>query len=187
MKSNLPAPLVTLILLGCLWGTLSGAVPITPNSSLTFNGVSYTERFSKDDHHQLTPRGQKVLEKRIDLLTVTYHRSVKTNEALATLANQMLTEFAAQKAVVIKTATVPMTQSSPPEFLLVVAQTKSDLFEVIFTRLTLTDAGAVSVSFSHREKGRNAGNQMDAWMTKSAVLTEKGLMTWQEIPPPSSR
>ncbi|MDP1581726.1 MAG: hypothetical protein Q8M02_15785 [Candidatus Didemnitutus sp.] len=179
--------MAALLLLGCLFGTLSGAVPITPNSSLTFNGVSYTERFSKGDHHQLTPRGQKVLEKRIDLLTIVHHRSVKTKEALASLAKEMLSEFAAQKAVMIKTATVPMTPSHPPEFLLVAALTKAELFEVIFTRLTLTNEGAVVVSFSHREKGRNAGHQMDAWMTKTAALTEHALLTWQEIPPPSSR
>ncbi len=58
--------------------------------TFVFKGTGYWHRWSQNDQHEFTPRGQEDLEKWSDMVTINLHPDARTGEALATTANTVL-------------------------------------------------------------------------------------------------
>ena len=163
---------------------VSGFLPQkTDNAAaFTFADVNYFHRFTKDDLHEYTPDGQVDLNRWTDMVTINYYRKVKEGDALAATANAVLETYKANKAVVIKTDSVPRTKDKPAEHLIVVTFPRPQFIEVAFARFVMQNGVGASVVYSHRVYGEKVGNEMSAWLTKNGSITEQQLMKWDALP-----
>ena len=158
------------------------------NAAFVFAGVQYFHRFTKDDLLEYTPEGQEDLKRWADMVTINYYRKAKDGDGLATIANAVLENYKANKAVVLKTASVPRTPDKPAEHVIVVVFGRAEFIEAAFARFRMHDAVGTSVVYSHRMHGNNVGPEMSAWLDKNGATTEKTLMAWDAMPPrPSAK
>jgi hypothetical protein len=144
--------------------------------AFTFGKQGYYHRYSKDNLHEFTPKGQSNLQKWTDMVTVNDYPSTKDGEALAGIANSVLETYKANKAVVVKTNSVPRTASKPAEHLVVVLFPRPEFIEASFTRFVLNKGVGASVVYSHRIYGKKAGDPMSQWLLKNGEKSEKELM-----------
>jgi hypothetical protein len=150
--------------------------------------TKYFHRFTKDDQHEYTPDGQEDLKRWTDMVTIHYYRKAKDGDALATTANAVLENYKANKALVVKTDSVPKTKDKPAEHLVVVIFGRPEFIEVAFARFRMHEGVGTAVIYSHRIYGKKIGNEMSAWLEKNGPETEKNLMKWDAMPkPPSSK
>lgn len=147
-------------------------------AAFSFSGVEYFHRFTKDGQREYTPRGQEDLKAWSDMVTIHVYRNVKDGEALAATANAVLETYKANKAMVVKTDSVPRSQGKPAEHLIVVLFPRPGFIEAAFARFVMRDGAGASVIYSHRIYGRKAGNPMSAWLEKNGPTAEQALMTW---------
>jgi hypothetical protein len=145
-------------------------------------GVQYFHRYTKDDLHEYTPSGQDDLKAWADMVTINYYRKAKDGDALAANANAVLGTYKANKAVVVKTDSVPRTGNKPAEHLIVVVFGRPEFIEAAFARFKLHNGTGTSVIYSHRIYGKEVGNQMSAWLKQNGPATEKALMQWDAMP-----
>ncbi len=145
-------------------------------AAVSFGGVKYQHRWSKEDQHEYTPAGQEDLKAWKDMVTTHLYPIVKDGDALASTANQVLENYKASKASVLKTASVPRTKDKPAEHLVVVYFARPEFIEAAFARFRMRDGIGTSSIYSHRVYGKKAGNEMSAWLRKNGPATEKRLM-----------
>jgi hypothetical protein len=155
-------------------------------ADLSFAGVKYFHRFTAADQHEYTPNGQEDLKAWTDMVTILFYRKAKDGEALAATANAVLENYKANKAVVVKTDSVPKTKDRPAEHLIVVIFGRPEFIEVAFSRFRMQDGLGSAVIYSHRIYGKKAGNEMSAWLERNGPTTERELMKWDAIPNPPS-
>ena len=156
--------------------------------AFTLAGIKYFHRFTKADQHEYTPDRQEDLKRWTDMVTINYYRQVRNGEALASAANSVLENYKANKALVIKTDSVPRTRDKPAEHLIVVLFPRADFIEASFARFRLHNGVGVSVVYSHRIYGNKSGNEMSAWLEKNGPATEQNLLKWDAMPkPPAAR
>ena len=158
------------------------AKPELKPAPLIFAGVKYFHRWVQKDQNEYTPKGQENLEHWFDMITINYYRKVTDGDGLASIANQVLGNYKANHAVVIKTDSVPRTPQKPAEHLLVVLFPSSNFFEVAFARFVITGGMGSSHIYCHREWGKDANKLMDFWLKKNGVSIEKELMSFTPIP-----
>jgi len=151
-------------------------------ATLRFSEMEYLHRWSKDDQHEFTPRDQPDLTHWSDMMTINRYRQVKDGDGLAASANAVLENYKNNRAMVLRTDSVPRTKDKPAEHLIVVLFPRPDFIEAVFARFKLTDGGGVAVIYSHREYGNKVGDQMSAWLQKNGPTTEKKLMAWEQMP-----
>jgi hypothetical protein len=151
-------------------------------SALQFAGTSYFHRFTVKDQHEYTPSGQEDLKAWQDMITLHYYRDAKTGEALASVANNVLGNYTAHKAKVIKTDSVPRTRDKPAEYLIVAAFGRPEFIELVFARLRMHEGMGTAVIYSRRMYGKNAGGEVNAWLQQNGEATEKALMRWDAMP-----
>jgi hypothetical protein len=144
--------------------------------------VKYFHRFTKDDQHEYTPAGQADLAAWTDMVTIHFYRKAKDGDALATTANAVLENYKANKALVVKTDSVPRTKDKPAEHLTVVIFGRPGFIEVAFARFKMHDGVGTAVIYSHRIYGKKVGNDMSAWLEKNGPALEKTLMKWDAMP-----
>lgn len=160
----------------------------TKETSAAFSlaGVGYFHRFTKDDLHEYTPSGQSDFKTWTDMMTINVYRSAKNGDALAATANGVLETYKANKAVVVKTDSVPRRGAKPAEHLIVVLFARPEFIEVAFSRFRMNEGVGSAVTYSHRVYGKKAGDEMNAWLKTNGSATEKNLMTWDAMPKLSS-
>jgi hypothetical protein len=172
---------------------VSGSLPQAADKkekvpAFSFSGVKYFHRFTKDDQHEYTPVGQEDLNSWTDMVTILFYRKAKDGEALAATASAVLENYKANKAVVVKTDSVPRTRDKPAEHLIVVTFGRPEFIEVVFARFRMHDGVGTAVIYSHRLYGNKVGDQMSAWLKTNGFTTEGNLMKWDAMPMlPSSR
>ncbi|HEX4947190.1 MAG TPA: hypothetical protein VFZ34_11025 [Blastocatellia bacterium] len=147
-------------------------------AAFSFAAVQYFHRFTQADQHEFTPAGQEDLQAWTDMITLRTYRNAKDAEALAATANTVLGNYQANKAVVVKTSSVPRTKQKPAEHLIVVLFPRPKFIEAVFARFRMQSGIGTAVIYSHRIYGEKAGNAMSAWLEKNGVATETNLMQW---------
>ncbi len=144
--------------------------------AFTFAGSGYVFRYKKDGLREYTPKGQPDLKKWTDMLTVNEYATIKDGEGLASAANSVLETYKANKAVVVKTSSVPRTDKKEAEHLIVVLFPQPDFIEAAFARFVMNKGVGHSVVYSHRIYGKKAGDAMSKWLLANGEKREKALM-----------
>jgi len=157
-------------------------------AAFSFGGIEYFHRFTTGDQHEYTPDGQSDLKAWTEMVTLLSYRQVKDGEGLAAKANAVLENYKANKAVVVKTDSVPRTATKPAEHLIVVIFGRPEFLEAVFSRFMMRAGVGTAVVYSHRIYGKAVGDQMQAWLAKNGASTEVNLMKWDSMPNlPSSK
>jgi hypothetical protein len=157
-------------------------------AAFSFADVNYFHRFTKGDQHEYTPDRQEDLKAWTDMVTILFYRNAKDGEALAATANAVLENYKANKAMVLKTDSVPRTNDKPAEHLVVVVFGRPAFIEVVFARFRMHEGIGNAVIYSHRLYGSKIGDQMSAWLKTNGPSIERNLMKWDAMPkPPSPR
>lgn len=144
--------------------------------AFAFMGVDYFHRYTKDNLHEFTPKNQPDLEKWTDMVTINDYPTIEDGDALAKAANGILDASRSKKAIIVRTTSVPRTESKPAEHLIVALFPQPNFIEVAFTRLILEKGKGASVVYSHRIYGKKAGDSMSKWLSANGEKTEKALM-----------
>ena len=167
------------ILVFC-FGTVESAQKATNNKPiLKLNQTDYLHRWSQNDQHEFTPRGQEDLNKWTDMLTVNVYRQVTNGEGLALVANQVLERYKSQQARVLRTDSVPRTADKPAEHLIVVVFGRPTFLEAVLARFKMVGGKGASIVYSHRVYGKEVGPQMSAWLGDNGPSMEKALMSME--------
>ena len=181
MKSN--ASITFLLAFSCLAGAATPESKIKAEGvSLTFGSVEYLHRWSKDEQHEFTPRGQEDLDRWSDMMTINRYLSVTDGVGLAATANAVLENYKNHRAMILRTDSVPRTTDKPAEYLIVVLFPNPDFIEAAFARFKIAGGVGTSTVYSHREYGKKIGDQMSSWLKTNGPTTEKALMSWEGIP-----
>ena len=184
-------PLTIKLLLAAILTLVGNACFAAPEDKKTeaafgFGGVEYFHRWSKGDQQEFTPRGQEDLARWTDMVTINRYPNVANGEALAAVANGVLENYKSNRAIVLRTDSVPRTAEKPAEYLIVVIFPRPDFIEMVFARFKIVDGIGTSAIYSHRKYGKHIGEQMSEWLKVNGPATEKALMSWEKIPPPDS-
>jgi hypothetical protein len=147
--------------------------------TLNFNQAEYLHRWSQNDQHEFTPPGQEDLSKWTDMLTINFYPQATDGESLARIANQVLGNYQAQKAIVLKTSSVPRTVEKPAEHLIAVVFGRPTFLEAVQARFKLMNGKGVAIIYSHRVYGSEVGPAMSSWLKANGPSTEKALMAWE--------
>lgn len=147
--------------------------------TLNFNQTEYVHRWSQNDLHEFTPPGQEDLSKWTDMLTINFYQQVTDGDGLALIANRVLENYKANKAIVLRTASVPRTSEKPAEHLIVVVFGRPTFLEAVQARFKLVNGKGVSIIYSHRMYGKAVGPEMSAWLKENGDSIEKALMAWE--------
>ena len=158
------------------------AIAQSKSPAFTFANVNYFHRFTEKDQHEYTPAGQEDLKAWTEMVTLLVYRNVKDGEGLASIANSVLETYKANRAVVVKTDSVPRTKDKPAEHLIVVIFGRPEFIEVAFSRLRMYNGLGSAVVFSHRIYGKAVGDKMQDWLAKNGQATEANLMKWDSVP-----
>lgn len=150
--------------------------------AFSFDKVEFFHRYTKGNLHEFTPKGQSDLAKWTDMFTINDYPNVKDGEALARSANAVLETYKANKAVVVRTNSVPRTATKPAEHLIVVLFPRPEFIEAAFTRFLLDKGAGASLVYSHRIYGSKAGDAMSAWLKDNGERVEKALMAVPGVP-----
>ena len=75
--------------------------------AFVFRSASYWHRWSNNDQHEFTPRGQEDLQKWSDMVTINLYPDVRDGAALATTASAVLENYKNHQAMVLKTDSAP--------------------------------------------------------------------------------
>lgn len=127
-------------------------------AAFSFADVKYFHRFTQNDQHEYTPDAQEDLKAWTDMVTILVYPKAKDGEALAATANAVLENYKANRAVVVKTDSVPRTKDKPAEYLMVVIFGRPDFIEVAFSRFRMHDGVGSAVVYSHRIYGNKVGD-----------------------------
>ncbi len=161
-------------------------VPLLAETSdqraFVFRDADYFHRWSQNDQHEFTPRGQEDLEKWTDMVTINIYQDAHDGDALAAKANAVLANYEKAQAKVVKTDSRPRTADRPAEHLIVAVFGRPNFIEVAFARLELADGVGCSAVYSHRIYGEKIGDKMSAWLKANGAETEKALMEWAPSP-----
>lgn len=149
---------------------------------LSFAGVKYFHRYTIEDQHEYTPDGQEDLKAWSDMVTILFYRQAKDGDGLAATANAVLENYKANKAIVVKTDSIPRTKDKPAEHFIAVIFGRPEFIEAAFTRFRMHEGIGSAVVYSHRIYGQKAGDAMSAWLQKNGPTIESNLMTWAAMP-----
>ena len=153
-------------------------------AAFSFADARYFHRFSKGDQHEYTPDRQEDLNAWTDMVTILFYRNAKDGEALAATANSVLENYKANKAMVLKTDSVPRGKDKPAEHLVVVVFGRPGFIEAVFARFRMHDGVGTAVIYSHRLYGSKIGDEMSAWLKTNGPAAERNLMKWDAMPAP---
>lgn len=105
----------------------------------------------------------------------------KTARLLPVQRTLFLRTYKANKAVVVKTDSIPRSKLKPAEHLIVVTFGRPEFIEVVFARFRMHDGVGTAVIYSHRVYGKKVGDEMSAWLKKNGPATEMNLMKWDAM------
>jgi hypothetical protein len=162
----------------------SAIIDVAQNKTpaFTFADVQYFHRFTEKDQHEYTPAGQEDLKAWTEMVTLLVYRNVRDGDGLASTANNVLETYKANRAVVVKTNSVPRTKDKPAEHLIVVIFGRPEFLEAAFSRFRMYNGVGSAVVFSHRIYGKAVGDKMQEWLAKNGPAIEATLMKWDSMP-----
>lgn len=152
-----------------------------PVMTLSFAGIDYLHRWSKDGQNEFTPQSDKDLATWREMVTINVHQKVNDEDQLAELANRVLSNYQ-NYGKVLRTDSKPRTGQRPAEHLMVAVLSERTLLEVAFARVILTDRVGIVAVYSHRVYGSQAGPMMSNWLKMNGTRVEKALMAWDKVP-----
>src|SRR6185295_5464394 len=169
-------------------GIAFGAEPNTKPSkpAFTFQEAEYFARWSENDQNEFTPEGQEDLDAWTDMMTIDVYRKVKDEDELAAAANGVLENYKRGGALIVRTDSVPRSEDTPAEHLVVAVFAQPTFMEAAFCRSKLADGMGCSCVYSHRIYGKDIGDEMSEWLKTNGPATEKALMAWDDAPPLTS-
>src|SRR5687768_2999659 len=127
-------------------------------TALSFNGMEFLHRWSKNAQHEFTPKGEDDLDKWSSMVTINVHDSARTGEQLADVANRVLGNY--QRAgKVMRTDSKPRTAKSEAEHFAVVLLPGQAFLEAAFARFLLHDGRGIVAVYSKRFYGDGASNE----------------------------
>ena len=182
MKSQIACACFAILLAHGIGNGFSSQAAADKVAAFSLADVKYFHRFTREDQHEYTPAGQEDLNKWTDMVTLHLYRKAKDGEALAATANAVLENYKVNRALVIKTQSVPRTKDKPAEHLIVVSFGRPEFIEVAFSRFRMYERVGSAVIYSHRIYGKNVGNTMSLWLEKNGAVTEANLMKWDAMP-----
>ncbi len=106
---------------------------------------------------------------------------VTDGDTLAAVANNILEHYK-EHGMIINTASVPRTDTSPAEHLVVAVLGTEAFLEMAMARIRLDGDIGTAIVVSHRVYGENVGDDMSAWLQQHGPALEQELMNWQNIP-----
>jgi hypothetical protein len=157
-------------------------LPQSKQAAFSFANAQYFHRYTKDDLYEFTPDGQANLNAWADMVTINVYRNAKDGDGLAATANAVLETYKANRGTVVKTDSVPRTKTLPAEHLIAVVFGRPAFMEAVFARFKMHEGIGSAVIFSHRAYGKNAEQEMRAWLGKNGPMTEKNLLAWDAMP-----
>ena len=171
-----------LLLLGIAFAA-SGQMKNAPvkAATLSFGGMDYIHRWSKDGQNEFTPQSDPDLSRWRDMVTINVNASVRNGDQLAELANRVLGKYQSNGKI-IRTDSRPRTAQRPAEHLIVAILGDPEFLEAAFARFVLIDGVGFVAVYSHRIYGKEAGPPMSAWLESNGPPTEKTLMAWDKMP-----
>ncbi|HEV8238766.1 MAG TPA: hypothetical protein VGS57_05325 [Thermoanaerobaculia bacterium] len=162
----------------------AAARPHAQNATvLSFGGVDYVHRWSKNNQNEFTPRNEADLAHWRNMITVIVYDGVRNGDQLAGTANSVLTMYQGNGQIV-RTDSKPRTPQHPAEHLIVALLGSPGFLEAVFARFVLIDDVGIATVYSHRVYGEDAANPMDEWLEANGPSIEKTLMAWDRIPLP---
>jgi hypothetical protein len=159
--------------------------PQTQADSLTFGGMEYLHRWSKDGQNEFTPGSDGDLAHWHDMVTINVHETVRNGDQLADLANRVLGNYQSHGKIV-RTNSRPRTAQHPAEHLIVAVLGNQGLLESAFARIVLVDGVGVVAVYSHRVYGNAAADTTGEWLNANGQSLETTLMSWDKIPSPAA-
>ena len=147
-----------------------------------FKDVDYFHRWSGGTQHEFTPAKQEDLDHWTDMITVNVYPKAGDAEELADAANNVLENYKNNGGKILTTRSVPRTEGHPAEHLISVAFTRPNLAEAAFARFKLQEGKGYSFVYSHHFYGKNATDEMNAWLKANGEETETALMEWDPNP-----
>jgi hypothetical protein len=170
-----------LIVFFLVLGAAATLKPADEDAAFKFQNVEYFHRWSGGTQHEFTPAKQEDLDHWADMMTINTYPAVSDGEKLAEAANAVLGNYK-RAGKVVRTNSVPATDERPAEHFIAVVFSRPDFSEAAFARLMLVDGKGHSFVYSHRFYGKEASDEMSAWLKANGEKTEKTLMDWE---PPS--
>jgi hypothetical protein len=180
----------TLVLFTLAYFSCSAAFAQFPASGaaatkLTFRGVQYEHRWSKDDQNEFTPSGETDLTSWNDMMTFNVYETVSTGEKLAGIANKVVSKYQSHGKI-LRTISKPRTADSPAEHLIAAVFGTPAFLEAAFIRFVLVDGTGMGVVYSHRVYGKAVGPAMSDWLEANGQQVTIDLMEWKQIPKPAA-
>jgi hypothetical protein len=155
-------------------------------AAFSFADVGYFHRFSQAGLHEYTPAGQEDLSNWTDMLTVQHFAEVKDGEQLANAANVVLENYRREKALVLRTDSIPRTKEKEAEHLIVVLFVRPTFIEAAFAKLKIDNGAGVGLIYSHRIYGNRIGDQMSEWIERKGEDIERALLKFEAPPKPEN-
>jgi hypothetical protein len=148
--------------------------------TLSFRGVDYLHRWSKDGQNEFTPKGQEDLNKWQDMITINVHEAVVNGDQLADLANRVLGNYQSVGKI-LRTDSKPRTLKREAEHLAVALLGGPTFLEAAFARLVLVDGVGYVIVYSHRIYGKDAA-KIGEWVQANGRSVETTLMASKGMP-----
>src|SRR6476659_4143801 len=146
--------------------------PADESAAFEFQNVEYFHRWSGGNQHEFTPAKQEDLDHFTDMMTINTYPAVSDGEKLAEAATGVLGNY--QRAgTVIRTNYVRATDERPAEHFIAVVFNRPGFSEAAFARLMLVDGKGHSFVYSHRFYGKEASDEMGAWLKANGEKTAK--------------
>lgn len=172
-------------LLGCTApATLLAAGTGQPEASsmtLTFRGIQFLHRWSRDGQHEFTPADSADLGRWQDMLTLNVHDAAGSGEQLADVANRVLGNYQ-RHGKILQTRSTPRTAERPAEHFIAAVLGNRELLEAVFARCLLRDGAGLVAVVSHRVYGQAAGPAMSSWLGANGRAVDDALMAWSGLP-----
>jgi hypothetical protein len=147
---------------------------------LSFRGVDYVHRWSKNGQNEFTPKGQEDLNKWQNMITINVHEGVTNGDQLAGLANRVLGKYQSVGKI-LRTDSKPRTSHREAEHLAVALLRTANVFEAAFARFMLFDGVGYVIVYSHRAYGKNAAT-IGEWVQTNGPSVETSVMRWNGMP-----
>jgi hypothetical protein len=155
--------------------------PRAKSAELSFGGVEYLHRWSKNGQNEFTPQTDSDLARWHDMITINVHEGVRNGDELADLANRVLANYQSHGKIV-RTDSKPRTPQHPAEHFIAALLGNPAFLETAFSRVTLVDGVGVVTVYSHRVYGKDAAEATGDWLKTNGPLLERTLMSWDKMP-----
>jgi len=176
-------PLLSLVAAAAVLASAAGlaAEPAKPATRISFSGVEYVHRWSKNGQNEFTPAAQPDLDAWREMVTINVNERVGNGDQLAALANGVVNNYSAAGQIV-RTNSKPRTGAHEAEHFIAAMLHAKGVTEAVFARIVLLEGKGVVLVYSHRAYGAKSAETIGDWMARNGEATERALMAWNGAP-----